>query len=118
MHNQTEDQKVESYLKRFRPLPPAPLPQRKRRWRFVPLSAAAAGVIAVLALLPEFRKAPPAPAEPQPITIGSANELLANTSSWKSVIDDSGFAFRASSTQPPRKYQSALEFLGQEHLSK
>jgi len=72
----------------------------------------------VLTLRPQFRNAAPALAETQAITIGGANKQLANTSSWKSVIDDARFAFRASSTQPARGYRSALEFLSQEDLSK
>jgi len=72
----------------------------------------------VLTLIPQFRNAPPALTATQPITIGSANKLLANTSSWESVSDDAGFAFRTASAQTIPKYRSALDFLSQEDLSK
>ena len=116
MDDQLDDQRFEAYLRSFRPLPPAPLPRRQRPWRFVALSAAAAAGIAGLLLDAPFRRVPPVPAEPQSITIGSANQRLANSPSWKSMIDDASFAFHSQADVAPRR-SSALEFLGQEDLS-
>jgi hypothetical protein len=81
------------------------------------LSAAAALVIGVL-LIPQFRRVPSGSAVPQPMTIGSANSLLANSSSWKEAIDAAGFAFRSSQANVAPLRRSALEFLSQEDLSK
>lgn len=117
MNGQVDDHQIEDYLRTFRPLRPAPLPQRRRQWRLVALGAAAALVIGVL-LLPQLRRTPSEPAVPPPVTIGSANHLLANSSSWKVAIDDAGFAFRSSPANVARFRRSALEFLGQEDLSK
>lgn len=117
MNGQMDDHRIEDYLRSFRPLSPAPFPQRKRQWRLVALAAAAVLVIGVL-LLPRFRGVPLESATPHPITIGSANNLLANSSSWKEVIDDAGFAFRRSPADVAPVPGSALEFLSQEDLSK
>lgn len=118
MSDQMDDQRIEDYLRTFRPLAPAPLPGRKRRWSFVALSAAAAVLICVLSLAARFGGFRPALAEPQTITMGSASDMLANTSSWKAVIDDAGFAFRTSRANAAPGRRSTLEFLSQEDLSK
>ena len=118
MNGQIDDPRIEVYLRSFCPLPPAPLPKRGRNWKFPALSAVAAGVIVMLMAVPQFRRAQSAWAEPQLITIGSANKLLANSPSWKSVIDDAGFAFRSSPAKPSPHLGSALEFLSREDLSK
>jgi hypothetical protein len=117
VNGQMDDHRFEDYLRSFRPLSPAPLPQRRRQWRLVALGAAAALMIGGL-LLPQFRRVPSGSALPQPITIGSANNLLANSSSWKEAIDDAGFAFRSSRANVAPFRRSALEFLSQEDLSK
>lgn len=117
MNSQMDDDRIEDYLRSFRPLRPAPLPRRRRQWRLVALGAAAALAIGVL-LIPQFRRVPSGPAVPQPITIGSANHLLANSSSWKEAIDDVGFAFRSSQVNVAPLRRSALEFLSQEDLSR
>lgn len=117
MNGQMDDHRIEDYLRSFRPLSPAPLPQRGRQWRLVALGAAAALVIGVL-LFPQFRRVPSESPTPQPVTIGSANNLLASSSSWKEAIDDAGFAFRSSPASVAPVPRSALEFLSQEDLSK
>lgn len=117
MNGQMDDHRIEDYLRSFRPLSPEPLRQRGRQWRLVALGAAAALVMGML-LLPQFGRVPSESAASQPITIGSANNLLANSSSWKEAIDDAGFAFRSSGTNVAPFPRSALEFLSQEDLSK
>jgi hypothetical protein len=127
MHDPIEDDhRLEAYLKSFRPLPPAPLPKVARPWKVFAFSAAAAAAVAaVLLVLPHFRhvSAPvgdpeiPVTLEMQPITLGNANALLVNASSWKKAIDDAGFAFRPSLKRTGPGRQSALEFLSQEDLS-
>jgi len=112
-----DDHRIEEYLKSFRPLSPAPLPRPGRQWRLVALAAAAALVIGLL-VVPRSRRLPSGPAVPEPITIGSANSLLATSSSWKEAIDDAGFAFRSSREDVAPFSRSALEFLSQEDLSK
>jgi hypothetical protein len=114
---QIDDQPIEAYLKSFRPLPPTPLPRPARRWSSVVLYATAASVMVALLLLPLFRSRARVE-EPAPITIGSANKLLANSSSWKSTIDDPGFAFRSDAAKVVPGRESALEFLGREDLTK
>lgn len=111
VHNEINDAELEIYLKAFRPLPPAPLPKRPRRWSLLVLSAAAAILLAVL-MRPQ--KLPDPPGEPHPFTIHRADALLANTSNWQSVLDDTGFTPGPSPPQP--KTRSALEFLSQENL--
>ncbi len=115
MNEQMDDHWIEAYLRSFQPLPPAPLPKRDLRWRFLALSAAATVMVALL-LLPRFGRGPSALDEPQPITFGGANELLTGSSSWKVVIDDAGFAFRPSSANIAPRHKSAIEFLSQENL--
>lgn len=112
-----DDHQIEEYLRTFRPVRPAALPQHRRQWRFVALATAAALVIGVV-ILPQFNRAPSRPAMPQPITLGSANNLLVNASSWKEALDDAGFAFRSSPAEVLPFRRSALEFLSQEDLSK
>jgi hypothetical protein len=111
-----DENQIEEYLRSFRPLSPAPFPQRRRQWSFIALGTAAALLIGIL-----LRQSPPVPAElseQQPITIGSANQLLARSSSWKEVIEDSGFAFRTLRTGDAPLSGSALELLSQQELSK
>jgi hypothetical protein len=87
MNGQNDDEQLALYLKSFRPLPPAPLPHKRRPWTLYALGAAAALVIGVLSLVPLRRPGQEA-AVPEPNTIGGANLLLANSPSWKSAIDD------------------------------
>jgi len=114
--DQINDQQFEAYLRNFHPLSAAPLPKRGRNWGLIALGAAAAGMIVMLWLHLHIRRMPPL-SQPSLITIRSANQLLAGASSWKSVIDDAGFAFSSSSTNVVPRHKSALEFLGQEDLS-
>lgn len=115
MNGQNDDPQLELYLKSFRPLPPLPLPRKRRPWMLFALAAAAVLVIAVLSLAP-FRLARQETAVPEPNTIGGANLLLANSPSWKSAIDEAGFAFRPSTPPIAPNNRSALEILSQENL--
>ena len=117
MNDPIDDRQIEDYLRSFHPLPAAPLVEPQRRWRFVTLGALAAAAMIVLLLILRFRREAPALIETHPITIGSANQLLAGSSSWN-LTDDAGFAFRASTVKFIPRQTSALEFLGREDLSK
>jgi hypothetical protein len=117
MNDRIDDRQLEEYLRSFQPLPPAPLSIPERRWSFVALSPLAAGIIIALVLLFQLRRIAPVRVEPEPITIGSANKLLTRSSSWNSLIDDPGFAFRSWANVTTRR-GGALEFLGQEDFSK
>ena len=116
MNDRMDDRQLEEYLRSFRPLPPAPLPVPETRGSFFAQIAVAAAIIISLLLYFQFDRIGPVLVESQPITIGSANQLLTRSSSWNSLIDDPGFAFRARQNDIPRR-QSALEFLSQEDSS-
>lgn len=59
--NQNDDEKIESYLRQFRPQQPRPLPGRTKvvliRWR-VPLAACTAAVVILAAAIPLFFRKP------------------------------------------------------------
>ena len=117
-----DDHRIEDYLRSFRPLPPAPLPptplpQGRRPGRLIAVGVAAALVMGVL-LAPPLHRETPRTALPPTITIGSANDLLARSSSWKAAMDDAGFAFRSSPSHAARFRRTAIQFLSQEDLSK
>ncbi len=65
--NQNDDEKIESYLRQFRPQQPRPLPGRTKdvlfRWR-APLAAGAAAVVILSVALP-FLSRKPAPTSHQ-----------------------------------------------------
>jgi len=131
-----DDQQFEARLKEFRPLPAEPLPAertiRARRRRFVLAVCGAGSVVIVLVAaviarqranqLPGIhRKAkvvdvvkvmPPAGAHP--LTIRSANELLADAPSVKLALD--GLAFQPRARLLPSGTESALAALGKEDL--
>jgi hypothetical protein len=117
MNGQIDDRRMEDYLRSFKPLLPAPLPQPKRQWNLALLSAAAALVTGLL-LLPQFRPAMSESVAANPNTIGGANHLLANSLSWKEAIDEAGFAFHASPPNASPIGRGALELLSQKDLSK
>ena len=114
MQAHDDGQRLEVYLRTFRPLSPPPLPRREKHWTWFALSAAAAVAIALLVLAPPFRCVPSAPVT----TIGAVNRCLADAASWTSVIDDGAFALRASSPQPIPPHRSALQLLSQEDFSR
>lgn len=116
MNGQMDDRQMEDYLRSFKPLLPAPLPQPKRQWDLAIFSAAAALVMGLL-LLPQFRPAPSEFVAAQPNTIGGAHNLLANSLSWKEAIDEAGFAFHASQPSASPIGRGALELLSQKDLT-
>ena len=130
MLNRDEEQ-FEARLREFRPLAAEPLPMernvRARRRRFVLAACAAAAVVALVVVLFKIsyeRDLAPAPqrvvkqtapepsASGRPLTIRSANELLARAPSIKSAIDE--LALQGRARQLPRGTQSALAVLGKE----
>jgi hypothetical protein len=107
-----DDAQFESYLKTFRPIPPAPLPTSYSRSTFILLAAAAALFIGLFLFQPKTTQT----TATQLFTIGAANAALINAPSWKSAINDAGFAFPSATATKPPSTQSAIEFLSQEHL--
>jgi hypothetical protein len=125
------DEKFEARLKQFRPLAPQSLQvesrvRPSRRW-FLPAAwaAAAVGVVAVAVLTYHARPGRvAAPVErvaivdqlvqPQPLTIGTANALLATAPSFKSAID--GMAFPSKPAPLPADKHSALAELSKEKI--
>jgi hypothetical protein len=124
----SEDERFESYLRNFRPLPPSP-PTRRRASgnvrRFL-ISAVPAAAILIAALLgfhfwtrlrypsatsAGVRKANSIPMA-GPLTAGSANAALFRNSSVKAALDQ--MAFSARSTQLSAGQVSTLELLGEE----
>ena len=127
----SDDQQFEDYLKQFRPLAPESLQtvmQRRastRRVVFIQWVAATAVLIsAVIMMWP--RSKPTTLVErtgslagldqitnSQPLTIGSANDLLAHSPSVKAAVDL--VAFRPRAPQLPKGTQSALALLSKEN---
>ena len=129
-----EEEQFEARLKEFRPLHAEPLPVERavpaRRRRFVLAACAAAAMAIVVVLLLKIpygrdqatapqravkQTTAEAPAYGQPLTIRSANELLADAPSVKSALDE--LAFRSRQKQLPRGAQSALAVLGKEDFN-
>ena len=130
-----DDREFEARLKEFRPLAAEPLPMavnlRARRGRLVLVMCAAAALVMLVAAIIARQRANqfPAihhkvkvvdvvevrpPARGRPLTIRSANELLARAPSVKSALD--GLAFQRHARQLPSGMQSALAVLGEEDL--
>lgn len=126
-----EEEQFEARLKQFRPLDAEPLPVGQaapaKRRRFVLAACAAAAVVIVIVLLLKIsyerqvatapqhavkQAAAAAPANGRPLTIWSANELLAGAPSVKSALDE--LAFRSRPKQLPPGKQSALAVLAKE----
>lgn len=126
------DEQFEARLKEFRPLAAQPLPMGRsvsaRRGRWVLAMCAAAAAIVVVAVIAHQRgnqsaaihrkvkvvdavKVTP-PASGRPLTIRSANELLARAPSVKAALDE--LAFQRSPVRLPEGTQSALAVLGKE----
>ncbi len=128
-----EDQRFEQYLKKFQPLAPEPLPAtdkalRIRPWLVFGAWAAAAAAVVVTAVLLYPRPKPdrssdgtesvvrvaPLP-NPQPLTIGAANALLARAPSAKAAVDGvAAQAFQFQSIPSSEGTQSALAVLSKE----
>jgi len=124
----SEDERLERYLRNFRPLPPAPPPRWRARGkvrRFLISAVAAAAGILIAALLGfHFRvRHPPSAASENvpkansipiagPLTTGRANAALFRNSSVKAGLDQMAFPVR--SNQLSAGEVSALELLGEE----
>ncbi|MGA8183143.1 MAG: hypothetical protein WB819_05810 [Terriglobia bacterium] len=126
-----EEEQFEARLKEFRPLRAEPLPVERavpaRRRRFVLAACAAAAIAIVVVLLLKIpygrdqatapqhavtQTTAEAPANGRPLTIRSANELLADAPSVKSALDE--LALQGRPKQLPPGKQSALAVLGKE----
>lgn len=132
--NNNNDAKFESFLRQFRPRRPRPLAidilKRVRRQRFVRVAwagAAAAIVIAAVLLVitrqglrqpggPEMaRNDAPAEVRSQgPLTIATANALLARASSVKAAVEQ--MANGRESVSIPKGKHSALAVLSEEEI--
>lgn len=126
----SDDERFEQYLKGFRPISPLPLPIQRSGWtsrRAVVMAAlaAAAAVLVVAAVMLRSRPEPnqssqgesrPAAVEQlansQPLTIRSANAMLAQAPSAKAAIDS--VAFQSQKTPLPQGKRSALAELSKE----
>lgn len=129
-----DDEKLEEYLKKFQPLAAEPLPATERlsttrRWSVLGAWAAAAAIVVVAAVLilhprPQPRQSldgiqrvtrvEPLP-KPQPLTLGTANMLLARAPSAKAAVDGvAAQAFQFQSIPLSEGTQSALAVLGKE----
>jgi hypothetical protein len=125
-----DDDQFERYLKGFRPMPPSSLPIKRSGWTsrrpvvMVTLAVAAA-VLVVAAVMLRSRLEPIQSsqgesgfaaigqlANVQPLTIHSANAMLARAPSAKAAIDS--LAFRSQKTPIPQGQRSALAELGKE----
>ncbi|MGE5109912.1 MAG: hypothetical protein ACM3JB_03570 [Acidobacteriaceae bacterium] len=124
-----DDEKFEIYLKRFRPVTPATLPIASAPASSHPgaltLVAAVAVLLVVVALVLFLRPTgdvkdradavPVAETVPSPpLTIGSANTLLAKAPSIKEAVD--GMAFHQSNPVLPPGKESAMAVLGKERV--
>jgi hypothetical protein len=123
------DEQFKNYLQRFRPVMADPLPNMQgrptRRLGFVAWSVAAAAVLLVALLLLRISSKSVDLLETnrnaasivqivprQPLTIGSANALLARSTSMKVAVDL--ITFRPQSPTFPKGTQSALTVLSKE----
>lgn len=132
-----DDERFEAYLKQFRPLVPEPLPtvepsHRTRRTFILGAWAAAAVAILVLALVMgaltlhirtnRVRVAETAGnvgntehlQDNQPLTMRSANALMAKAPSFKAMVDD--MAFRSQTIPLPKGKRSAVAVLAKEKI--
>jgi hypothetical protein len=128
-----DDERFEAYLKQFRPLVPEPSPTVERshgaRRAFVPGAWAAAAVaILVLGTVTfHIRTNRASVAETavdvgkeehlqgsEPLTMRSANALMAKAPSFKEMVDD--MAFRSQTILLPKGKRSAVTVLGEEKI--
>ncbi len=129
-----DEDRFEIYLKEFRPLAPAPLPldapakpTHSRSAVLAALLATAAAVTLAIVVLHHHpgSQVPPVssnsnssvvdlPAISQPLTLGTANQLLVNSPSFEAALDSLGS--ESSSVAIPRGRESALAVLSEENL--
>lgn len=125
-----DNEKFELYLKQFRPLLPEALPvtevTRQARHRLVlgiwAVGAAAAVIVGVISFRSFYSRTPNVSNRPaivevvpnQPLTVRSADALLATAPSYKSLMDE--LAFPRQSSMIPRGQQSALAVLSKEKI--
>jgi len=124
-----EDDRFESYLKRFQPVVPDALPLHEHRrefWRRPLLRLVAAAAVVILAVVSFYiadRRVPAnrsdsasiETAQPsQPLTLREANALLASAPSYRAVVDN--MAFRNRGVRIPNGKQSALAVLAKEKV--
>ncbi|PYT97734.1 MAG: hypothetical protein DMG38_18800 [Acidobacteria bacterium] len=128
-----DDERFEVYLKQFRPLAPEPLRtvwpgHRARRTFGLWTSIAAAAAILVMGVLTLHIRSNRARVtesvrnvgnsehfvDDRPLTIWSANALLAKAPSFKAMVDD--MAFRSQTIPVPKGKRSAIAILGQEKI--
>ncbi len=124
-----EDDRFESYLKRFQPIVPDALPLNSHRqefWHRPSLrftSAVAVVIVVAVSFFIAERRVPANSsnsvaieiAKPsRPLTIREANALLASAPSYRAVVDN--MAFRNRSVTIPTGKQSALAVLAKEKV--
>jgi hypothetical protein len=128
-----DDERFEAYLKQFRPLVPKPLPAVEpslRARRAVALGAWAAAAVAILVLgaltlhirtnrariaeTAENVGNPERLQDSQPLTMRSANALMAKAPSFKAMVD--GMLFRSQAVPLPKGKRSAVAVLGKEKI--
>ena len=128
-----DDEHFKAYLKQFRPLVPEPLPaagprHRVRRtfvlWAWA-ATAAAILVLGALTLHIRTNRAriaetaenvgnPERLQDSQPLTMRSANALMARAPSFKEMVDD--MVFRSQTVPLPKDKRSAIAVLGKEKI--
>jgi hypothetical protein len=123
--------RFEAYLKQFRPLAPAPLPVERhgrasrRSFVLAAWAAAAAAILVAGLIVLQFHPGGPQVApltenlagteqliNASPLTIRSANALLATAPSFKAAVDEMAFSSKA--TPLPKDKHSALTELSKE----
>lgn len=129
-----DDEKLEKYLRRFKPLAADPLPagRQQRLWRFWPYAVPVAVAIALLivvffrlrgpsksATVPQARNPAPSAggselATSQPLTLQRANDLLAHAPSFTEALDN--IAFQRQHRKLPQGSLSALAALSKEDI--
>ena len=128
-----DDEQFEKYLKQFNPVMPEPLPARERskprpRLLFFAAWAAIAAAILLAVTVTVLRHNPDvtnrevgtnAPAigtqsNIQPLTVSSANALLANAPSFKAAVESLTFQSETKQISPGK--QSVLAVLSKENL--
>lgn len=124
-----DDERFEEYLKGFRPVAPLSLPLNGSGWRsrratVIATLAVAAAILVVAAVMLRSRRgliesekaggfaAVEQLANAQPLTIHSANAMLAQAPSAKAAIDS--LPFQSQKTPIPQGQRSALAELGKE----